>query len=272
VLPTEEDLIKLLPGCVGYLAGVETINATVLESASDLRVISRNGTGIDNIDLAAAERLGISVCRAIGANARGVAELTIALMLALSRSIPYSDAAIKRGNWERRKGIELDSRTLGIIGCGKIGRLVAEFALVLGMEVIAYDVAEDRSFAPSDRLRYASLDELLAHADVVSIHCPSQPTGEPLIDQEAFSRMKDGVLLINTARPDLVDTAALTACLETGRVAGAALDVFEVEPPVDSPLAKHDRVIATPHIGALTEESIRRAVEVAVSNLLDDLK
>jgi phosphoglycerate dehydrogenase-like enzyme len=272
VLPTEKELIELLPGCVGYLAGVETISAAVLESASELKVISRNGTGIDNIDLAAAERLSISVCRAIGANARGVAELTIALMLALSRSILYSDAAIKRGKWERRKGIEVASRTLGIIGCGNIGRLVAEFALALGMEVIGHDVAEDCSFAPSDRFRYASLDDLLAQADVISIHCPSQPTGEPLIDQAAFSRMKDGVLLINTARPDLVDTAALAACLESGRVAGAALDVFDVDPPADSPLAKHDRVIATPHIGGFTEESIRRAVEVAVANLLENLK
>jgi len=124
--PTEEELVRLLSGCVGYLAGVEKVTGQVLESAHDLKVISRNGTGVDNIDLEAAERLGIRVCRAVGANSRGVAELTIALILALVRAIPFSDAWIRKGGWERRRGIELAGRTLGLIGCGNVGKLVAE--------------------------------------------------------------------------------------------------------------------------------------------------
>ena len=133
-LPQENELIKLLPGCVGYLAGVEPITAAVLESAVDLKVISRNGTGINTIDLEAAQRLNIEVLRAEGANARGVAELTLGVILSLIRSIPFSDAGMKRERWERRKGLELQGRTLGLIGCGKIGQLVCRLALAFGME------------------------------------------------------------------------------------------------------------------------------------------
>ncbi len=263
--PDEAELLRLLPGCEGYLAGVEPITARVLEAAAGLRVVSRNGTGIDNIDLAAAERLGISVCRAEGANARGVAELTLGLILALARSIPFSDAALKKGGWERRKGIELIGRRLGVVGCGRIGRTVAEFGLALGMEVVAYDVCPPPSLMPPG-FRYASLDEVLAQADVLTLHCP--PLGRPLIDADALGRMKPGVLIVNTARHELIDADALLAALERGTVAGAAIDVYAKEPPGCDPLASHPRVIATPHIGGFTEESVDRAVDTAVENLL----
>src|SRR6478752_871511 len=139
VLPTEEDLLQRLPGCVGYLAGVETISAAVLENATELKAISRNGTGADAIDLAAAERLGIKVLRAQGANARGVAELAMALLLCISRSLTQSDRSIKAQRWERHEGFELEGRTLGLVGCGQIGRLVTGFGLAFGMEIVAYD-------------------------------------------------------------------------------------------------------------------------------------
>lgn len=270
--PDESELRRLLPGCVGYLAGVEQVSANVLETAPGLRVISRNGVGVDNIDLAAARRLGIAVCKAAGANARGVAELALAHILALARWVPFSDQSIKAGGWERRKGLELVGKTLGLVGCGHVGRLVAKLALGFEMKVLAYDVMPDRSFAPSPDFRYAPLDEVLEKSDVISLHCPAPPGGKPLIDAVALARMKKGVLLVNTARADLIDNAALAAALQSGQVAGAGTDVFKSEPPKDDPLVASDRVVATPHLGGFTEESVDRAVQIAVDNLLAELK
>ena len=267
--PLEPELLEKLPGCAGYLAGVEPVSARVLEAARGLQVISRNGTGISNIDLEAAARLGIQVLRTPGANARGVAELTLGLMLALARSIPFSDAAIKAGGWERRRGIELEGRILGVFGCGAIGRQVAGFGVALGMKVLGCDVVEDAAFAAGlPGFEYMPMDALLARADILTLHCPSTGTGKPLLDAAAFARIRKNVLLVNTARADLVDTEALLAALEQGRVAGAAFDVFDPEPPVDQPLVRHPRVIATPHIGGFTTESVDRAMQGAVDNLV----
>lgn len=270
--PTEDELLTLLPDCAGYLAGVEPVSARVLEAAGKLRVISRNGTGIDNIDLAAAQRRGIRICRAEGANAQGVAELAIGLMLGLARWIPFSDHHLKAGDWQRRKGIELLGKTLGVVGCGRIGRLVASMGVGLGMNVLGYDVMPDPAFRPSERFCFASLDEVLTRSHVITLHCPAPSDGQPLIDAAALAKMSKGVLLINTARYDLVDAAALAFAIQTGQVAGAAIDVFDREPPVGNPLVANDRVIATPHVGSFTDESVDRAVEVAVTNLLTYLK
>ena len=269
--PSEEELCAKLPGCVGYLAGVEKVTARVLESAPALKVISRNGTGIDNVDLAVAERLGIRVCRAEGANARGVAELTIGLLLSLARQIPYADGSLKTQIWQRRQGFELEGRTLGVIGCGKIGKLVTQMALALGMRVLAYDLFVDATFTPSDAFRYAAIEEIFAQSDVITLHCPPAPDGQALIDASAIARMKHGVYLINTARADLLDAQAVEEGIAAGRIAGLALDVFASEPPSDYRLVEHDRVIATPHVGGFTEESVSRAVSVAVDNLLAQL-
>jgi D-3-phosphoglycerate dehydrogenase len=265
--PDEDELVKLLPGCVGYLAGVERISAKVLEAAKDLRVVSRNGTGIDNIDLEAARRQNIQVRRAEGANARGVAELTIGLIFALVRSIPYGDATLKGGAWERRQGIELQSRVLGLIGCGHVGKAVALLGTGIGMEVIAFELYPDYSFAPTN-FCYVSLDDLCRRSDVVSLHCPPLENGEPLIDKDTITKMKRGVYLVNTARAALVDEEAVLAGLDSGQLAGVAMDVFAQEPPVDCRLVKHNRVIATPHIGAYTAESVHKATAQAVDNLL----
>lgn len=260
-MPDEEELIRLLPGCVGYLAGVEKITARVLEVATGLRVISRNGAGVDNVDTAAARARGIAVCRAEGANARGVAELAIGLMLALARAIPASDRAIKAGRWDRQTGFELEGKTLGLIGCGRIGRLVAKMAAGLDLRVVAYDVA------PATDMAMAPLEEVFAMADAISLHCPA---GEkPVVDAAALAQMKRGALLINTARAGLLDEAAVLAALESGQLGGLASDVMEGEPPANRRLAEHPRVIAMPHAGGLTRESVDRAVTVAVENLLE---
>lgn len=266
-LPSEEELLALLPGCVGYLAGVEPVPTTLLQAAAGLRAISRNGTGADNIDLAAAEALGIRVLRAEGANARGVAELTLGLMLALARSLPATDRALKAGAWQRFPALELAGKTLGLIGVGKIGRLVTGFAAALGMNVIGYDPYPTWNEAPS-AFRYALFDEVCAAADLLSLHSPPPAEGRPLLDAEGLARLKHGVFLINTSRAGLLETEALLAALESGHLAGLGLDVFDPEPPTDRRLLEHPRVIATPHIGGYTPESIDRAMDAAVDNLL----
>jgi phosphoglycerate dehydrogenase-like enzyme len=263
--PTEEELITLLPGCVGFLAGVEPVTARALAAARDLKVISRNGTGVDNIDLTAARQHNIRVCRAEGANARGVAELAIGLMLALARAIPASDRAIKDGRWERQTGFELEGKTLGLIGAGRIGRLVAKMATGLDMHVVVYDVV------PVAGLTMSPLEEVFAVADVISLHCPPRPDGCAVVDAAALARMKRGALLVNTARAGLLDETAVLAALESGQLGGLASDVLEGEPPVNRRLAEHPRVIVTPHAGALTRESVDRAVSIAVDNLLATL-
>ncbi len=264
--PTVDELRIFLPECVGYLAGVEPVPGDVLALCPTLKVISRNGVGVDNVDLAATQALGIAVEKAIGANSRGVAELAISLMLAGLRHVAWSDQQIKQGRWSRREGIEVYGRTLGVVGCGQIGRYVVQMALGLGMAALAYDLFPDPAFAAAGDFRYVELDALLSQADVVSLHCP--PATRPLIDATALGRMKPGALLINTARAALVDDQAVLQALDSGKLRGFATDVYDREPPAMTALLGHERVIATPHAGGLTEESIERATEAAVRNLL----
>lgn len=263
--PSEDDLLKAIPGCVGWLAGVEPISNKVLDAATGLRVISRNGTGVDNIDLGKAEVKGIAVQRAMGANARGVAELAIGLMLAGFRHIPWSHGKLKQGDWQRKIGREVKDRTLAVIGCGAIGREVADIALGFGMTVLGYDPYPPNSFARPN-FRFATLDEGLTGSDAVSFHCPPGP--RPILDAEMLARMRKGVVIVNTARAELIDEVAMIAALESGHVSVLATDVFVKEPPEMSTLLSHERVILTPHAGGFTEESVDRATTVAVENLL----
>lgn len=272
VQPDEAELLRLLPGCVGYLAGVENISARVIAAAEDLKVIARNGVGVDNIDLEAARHARVEIVRAAGANARGVAELTIALMLALARAVAFGDAHLKRADWQRRRGIELCGRTLGIVGCGNIGRQVAALALALGMKVVACDPYPEESLSTQGEFRYADLQSVFADADVISFHCPPAADGNPLVTRQSLASMRKGVYLINTARAGLLDGDAVLEALNDGHVAGLALDVFSTEPPGHDPLVEHNRVVATPHLGGYTEESITRAVKAAVQGILDHLK
>ena len=267
--PSEDDLLSSIPGCVGWLAGVEPISNRVLDAAGDLKVISRNGTGVDNIDLASAKARGIAVERAMGANARGVAELAIGMLFAAFRHVPWSDARLHAGRWERRIGTEVRGRTLGVIGCGAIGREVARLALGLDMQVLAYDPYPVNDVAASG-FRFAPLDDVLRGSAAVTLHCP--PRDRPILDHAAIAAMRDNAVVINTARAELVDDAAMLDALNTGRISAYATDVFHREPPEPSELLAHDRVITTPHIGGYTEESIERATEAAIENLLKVLE
>ena len=272
VQPTEEELITLWPDCVGMLAGVEPITAKVLESAKTLKAISRNGVGTNSIDKETAKRLNIKILITPGANARGVAELAFGHILSAVRSIPFCDSAIKQQNWQRKKGIELQDKTLGLVGCGNIGKYVAKFALGFDMKILAYDPFKDDGFKPSNNFQYSSFDELIEQSDIISLHCPPKDNGSALIDETVISKMKDGVYIINTGRAELLDDAAVLNELDSGKIAGLTLDVFSPEPPDNWRLAKHQNVVATAHVGGFTKESVDRAVGMAIDNLINELK
>jgi D-3-phosphoglycerate dehydrogenase len=262
-LPTEDELLDVVPGCVAWLAGVERISDRVLRAATDLRVISRNGTGTDSIDMAAAERAGVSVERAAGANAQGVAELTLALTLCALRHVSWTSAALREGRWERSQGSELAGCTVGVVGLGAVGLRVAEVFATLGSDVVAHD-----PFVSDASLRLVSLDELLAMSQVVSLHCPASPDGHALINASRLAVMARATVLINTARSSLVDDDAVLAALQDGSLAAYAVDAFDSEPPEVTALLRHPHVIATPHLGGYTRASVRRATTQAVDNLL----
>ncbi len=262
--PDEAELLRLVPGIDGWLAGVEPITDRVISAANRLRCISRNGVGIDNLPMATLKARGISVATTGGANAPGVAELTIGLIFAALRHIPAADSGVKAGGWPRLRGAELRGKAMAIIGYGAVGREVARLAQALGAEVMAHD-----PFAPDTRgARSVSLQEALTQSDILSLHCPPPPHGEALLSKEALQSVRPGLILINTARAKLVDEAALAAALDRKQVACYAADVFLDEPPHAGSLAFRPDVIATSHIGGYTTESVTRATEMAVYNLL----
>ncbi|HXZ16487.1 MAG TPA: NAD(P)-dependent oxidoreductase [Roseiarcus sp.] len=272
-MPDEAELIRLVPGSIGWLAGVEPISEAVISAARDLRAISRNGTGVDNLPMSALAARGIVVCKAEGANAHGVAELTIGLTLAALRHVPFADAGIKAGKWPRRIGREIRGRTFGVVGVGAVGREAARLATALGAKVLAYDPLRppvDETLR--EAVRWVDLGTLLAESEIVSLHCPAPADGRPMIGADEFDAFPAGAVLVNTARAALVDEGALLAALESGQVDVYATDVFAEEPPKDLALAGHDRVIAVSHIGGFTTESVERATTAAVANLLEVLE
>lgn len=269
--PGEADLIAALPGCVGWLAGVERVSENAIAAADALKVISRNGTGIDNLPINALNARGIAVTRADGANARGVAELALTLALAGLRDLVPTHSGMKQGEWPRRIGREITGARIGIVGLGAIGASFAEFCLALGATVHGFD-----PFAPEDRLvhpafRRTDLEGALEGADIVSLHAPMPADGRPMIGAELLARLNPGAVVVNTARAGLLDSDALLAALESGQVSTYATDVFDIEPPEPSPLLAHPRVVLTSHIGGFTTESVERATSHAVANLLEAL-
>jgi D-3-phosphoglycerate dehydrogenase / 2-oxoglutarate reductase len=269
--PSEAALIAAVPGCVGWLAGVEPVSEAVIAAAPDLRVISRNGTGIDNLPVAAVEARGIKICRAEGANARGVAELALALTLAGLRDIVPVHLGIRDGKWPRRIGTEILGSEVGVIGLGAIGASFSAFCLALGARVRGYD-----PFAPPDgvshvNFRRCDFAATLSGVQVLSLHAPMPANGQPLIGVTEIRRLAKGAIVVNKARAGLIDARAMLTALEDGQVATYATDVFDTEPPAPSPLLAHPHVLMTSHIGGFTTASVERATSRAVSNLLEVL-
>ncbi len=267
----EAELVRTIPGFQAVVVRSATkITRKVIEAATDLKLIVRAGIGLDNIDCQAAKEKGIEVANTPAATSISVAEHTFGLMLAAVRQHGRANLSMKEHKWEKKalSGTELFGKTLGLIGLGRIGREVARRALAFGMKVIAYDII------PVDTdldIRQVSLDELLANADIISLHLPLTKDSHHMIGRAEFERMKNGVVLINAARGGIVDEAALLEALNSGKVRAAALDVFEKEPPTDFSLIDHPNVIATPHIGAAAEEGQKRAGLEVVKILAEKL-
>ncbi len=270
----KEELMKVIPDVeVLVVRSATKVTADVIEAGEKLRIIARAGVGLDNIDLDKAKEKGIKVLNTPGASAASVAELTIGMMFALSRHIARGTMDLKEGKWTKKqlKGVELNGKTLGIIGLGRIGREVAKRALALGMRVIAYD-----PFVKETDLdvKLVELDNLLSNADYITVHVPLIPETKHLINEEAFEKMKEGVFVLNCARGGIVDEKALLKALKEGKVAGAGMDVFETEPPtsdVEKELLSLPNVVATPHIGASTKEAQKRVGKEIVSRIFEEL-
>jgi D-3-phosphoglycerate dehydrogenase len=262
---TETEAADMLRDCAGVVAGTEPLTAGVMDAAPGLKVISRCGSGLDNVDMRAARARGIQVRNTPLAPVAAVAELTLALALDLSRRITRMDREVRSGIWKKHMGRLLAGKRAGIVGFGRIGRKVAALFMLMGCETAFHDPC-----VPDDgNCRRMEADDLLAWADILTLHCPPQADDRPLLDADRLGRMKDGALLINAARGGLVDETALAAALQSGKLAGAALDVFAREPyPPSGPLASLPGVILTPHIGAYAAET-RTAMEAeSVRNLL----
>ncbi len=238
------------------------LTAELIDKADKLKAVGRAGVGVDNVDVDAATRRGIVVANAPQSNVVTAAEHTMALLTALARNVPQAHASLVAGRWDRSKysGVELYDKTLGIMGFGRIGQLVAERARAFGMRVLAFDayVAEER-FSDLGVERADSSDQVYAEADFITVHLPKTPETENWLDAAAFAKMKDGVRILNVARGPLVVDEDLQAALDSGKVAGAALDVFRSEPITDHPLFQYPQVIVTPHLGASTAEATDRA-------------
>ncbi|PYS72136.1 MAG: phosphoglycerate dehydrogenase [Acidobacteria bacterium] len=251
---SREQLRQELSASAGLIVRSETkVTPHLLEAANGLRVIGRAGVGVDNIDVAAATARGIVVMNAPDGNTITTAEHTIALLVALARRVPQANSSLKSGKWERKNfiGTELLGKTLGIIGLGRIGRVVADRARALGMKILAYDPFVAPEQARDLEIETASFEDVVMRSDFLTIHTPLTAETRGIIGPDAFAKMKQGVRVINCARGGLVDEAALYQAIKSGKVAGAALDVFDQEPPpADHPLLSLDEVIVTPHLGA----------------------
>jgi D-3-phosphoglycerate dehydrogenase len=245
------------------------VTAEVIDAAVDLKLIVRGGVGVDNIDVGRAKAKSIEVKNTPAANSASVAELAIGFMFALARPIVRGTVGLRAGKWEKKtlKGSELAGKTLGLLGVGRIGRITAEKALALGMKVIAYDPYVDA--VPGLAVTLKPLAKVLAEADYLSLHLPLSDETRHLIGKPQFAQMKDGAYVINCARGGTIDEAALCEALESGKVAGAALDVFETEPVTQNKLLELDNVIATPHIGAATKEAQDRVGGEVAQILID---
>lgn len=250
------------------------VDAEALDQATDLKVVGRAGVGLDNIDVEAATDRGILVMNTPGANATATAEHTWAMLLALCRKVPIADASMRRGEWNRKEfvGTQLYGKTLGVVGLGRVGQHVASRGVGFGMRVIAYDPYLSREAARDLRIERAELDELFGESDVISLHTPLTEETQHLVNAARLSGMKPNAMLINCARGGLVDENALAAALTDGRLAGAAFDVYEEEPPEDSPLLSLPNVVLTPHLGASTREAQRDVSVQIIEQVLDALR
>ena len=267
----EDALIPLIDGCDGCVAGLDHYTAKVIESAKSLKVISRYGVGIDQVDLVAAKANDVVVCNSPGANSQAVADLTFGLLLCLARKIPTLDRQTREGEWPRSYGIELYGKTIGILGLGAVGKAVAKRATGFSMRILAYDPVINLEYARANGVISTDFDTVIREADFLCLHMPLTDETRREISLEAMKAMKKGAIIVNTARGGLIDEDAAYELLASGHLGGIGLDVFDEEPPKITPLFSLPNVVLTPHTAAHTAEAIANMADMAVQNLIDVL-
>ena len=269
----EAEMIPLVGEVEAALVGNDAVTERVIAAAPRLRVVSKHGVGVDNVDVPAATRAGVVVTNTPGANQVAVAELAVALIMALTRKLAYHDTVVKSGGWSRIIGTELEGKTVGLVGLGRIGKEVVLRLKGFRVKFLAHDVYQDTAFAAENGVRFVGLDELLAESDIVSLHAVLTAGTQSLIGEKELARMKPSAYLVNTARGGLVDEQALCRALAENRLAGAGLDVFADEPPKNSPLLQlGDKVLLAPHLGAQTTETVLRMGRMAAENVVQVLR
>lgn len=266
---TEEELLRHLPGCIAAIAMPDAYTSRVISAAAPrLKLIVRSGVGYDSVDIDAATEHGVWVASTPGSNHDSVADFAMLQILALARTYVANVNQTRSGVWQRFSGTEMRDKTLAIIGTGRVGRETAARARGFGMRLVAYDVAPDTSWAASAGVTYLSLDECLAQADAITLHTPLLPATRHLLNARSLARCKRGVLVVNTARGPLINEHDLADALDSGQVAGAALDVFDEEPPTDRRIADHPKVLPTAHSAGGTTESARRSASMCLEEVL----
>ncbi len=268
---TIKETITLGKDCVGIVAGVETLDSIVIDSLPNLKCISRVGVGMDSVDISYAENKGIKVLNTPNGPTRAVAELTLGLTLSLLRRIPNAHYDLKNRTWKKQTGNLLFEKKVGVLGLGRIGRMVAEMFRSLGNPVTGYDLYPDRDWAEKNNVEILSLEQLLNQCDIITIHIPGNSEGSPIINQKELSYLKDGAFLVNVSRGGVINEDALYEVLTNEKLSAAALDVFSNE-PYTGKFCDLDNVILTPHIGSYAKEGKLKMEVDAVMNLINALK
>ena len=270
---TAKEVAGLLIGVDGYIAGLDEINETALQTAGQLKVISRYGVGVDNVDLNITRQKGIIVTNTPGANSVSVAELALGLILSLARQIPESAQAVRQGKWPRQAGLSLEGKTIGILGLGAIGKQLSRRLSGFDCHILAYDPVVNVEVAKSLNVEMMEMDQVVSNSDFLSLHLPLLPETKNLVNADFLSRMKKGSFIINTSRGEIVDEIALYEAIKSGHLRGAALDAFTIEPPDPAhPLLNLPQVIATPHLGAQTDGATSNMGWLAMNDCLAVLR
>jgi len=268
----KEEMLKLIKDVDGIIIGIDELSAVIIGKANKLKVISKYGTGLDNIDIDVATNKKIIVTNTPTANVDAVADFAFGLILSLARRIPEADKKTKSGKWGKIIGKSVWEKTIGIIGLGKIGKQVAKRAKGFDMNILAFDIVKDKKSAKKYGIKYVKLEKLLRKSDYITIHIPLNYATRNMISYEELEKIKESAFLINTSRGGIVDEKALYDALKNNKLRGAALDVYKNEPLRESPLTELDNVIMTPHISAYTEEAIENMSIQAAQNLIDVLE
>jgi D-3-phosphoglycerate dehydrogenase len=268
----EDEMVELVKDMDGIIVGIDPITKRVIYNASKLKVISKYGVGVDNIDLESAKERNIVVTNTPNANSNAVAELTVGLIISVLRNIPLSDRRVREKKWDRFIGYELYGKTLGVIGTGSIGKRVIKLLRGFDLNILCYDKFPDYEWAEKENLKYVNFDELLKRSDIITIHIPLTEETRHLISERELSLMKKTAVIINTSRGGIINERDLYKFLKEGKIYGAGLDVLEDEPPQNSALIELDNVVITSHIGAHTQESIENMAFMAIDNLISVLK